>query len=142
MPGQRQLSANTLPGYADAAGRGHVGDELTVGSGERAERSGYHRAYVVAAALLIVLNLFDVVITRQALAAGASELNPIARWFVEHAVIAYVIKLGVPAVLFVLASSRFARDRINAVHLAAIWTVVGMYVMTVVLNVVTWMRYA
>jgi hypothetical protein len=105
-------------------------------------RSTFHRAYVVAAAALIVLNVLDIVITRRALAAGASELNPIARYFVEHAVVAYSVKIAVPAGLFALAASRFARQRINAVHLAAIWMVVGMYVMTVVLNLVTWTRYA
>jgi hypothetical protein len=98
--------------------------------------------YALAAALLVLLNLADLYITRQALAHGASELNPIARYFVDHTFVAYLVKLCVPAAVLLMASSRRAEERLSEVHIAAIWTIVGMYLMTVFLNLVTWARYA
>ena len=98
--------------------------------------------YALAAALLVILNLADVAITREALAHGASELNPIARFFVEHAPIAYTLKLGVPVMVLLLAASRRAQDRLSEAHIAAIWTIVGIYLMTVFINVVTLLHYA
>jgi hypothetical protein len=101
----------------------------------RGERAA--RVYVVAAITLVVLNLADVVITRAALAGGAHELNPVARFFIDHAVLAYGIKFVVPAFVVVLAFTPAARRRIDEIHLAAIWTVVGIYVMTIFLNSLT-----
>jgi hypothetical protein len=103
---------------------------------QRAERRTV-RVYVVAAVTLVVLNVIDVVITRAALRGGAEELNPIARFFIDHALLAYGIKFVVPAFVVVLALTPAAQRRIDEVHLAAIWTVVGIYVMTVALNTLT-----
>lgn len=100
------------------------------------------RVYVVAAMVLIALNVLDVVVTHAALAAGATEMNPVARWFIEHAVLAYGIKFAVPALVLALAFTRQARRRIDEAHVAAIWMVVGIYLMTVVVNTLTLARSA
>jgi hypothetical protein len=97
--------------------------------------------YLLAASLLVALNFVDLALTRAALDAGATELNPIARFFVEHAVIAYTIKLGVPLAVLSLALTHRVQSRLNEIHVAAVWMIVGMYVMTVFMNVVTLARY-
>lgn len=98
--------------------------------------------YALAAAILVVLNLLDLLITRAALDAGAQELNPISRFFVQHALLAFTIKLTVPALVLVLAFSEGARAKVNDLHVAAIWTIVGIYLMTVFINTVTLLRYS
>lgn len=105
-------------------------------------RDRTHRTYLTAAALLVVLNVADVAITRAALQAGASELNPVARWFIEHGVLAYGIKAAVPALVLLVALAPRARARIDVVHVAAIWTVVGIYLMVVFVNSITLVRLA
>lgn len=97
--------------------------------------------YATAAAALVVLNLLDLLITRAALRAGAEELNPISRYFVEHAFLAYTIKVGVPVAILLLAFTSAARRRVNDLHIAAIWAIVGIYTMTVFINVVVWTKH-
>ena len=97
--------------------------------------------YLLAASLLVALNFADLALTRAALDAGATELNPVARFFVDHAVIAYTIKLGVPVAVLSLALTHRVQSRLNEVHVAVVWMIVGMYVMTVFMNVVTLTRY-
>jgi hypothetical protein len=96
------------------------------------------RTYVAAAAVLVVLNVADVVLTRAAIAAGASELNPISRSFIEHGALAYGIKFSVPTLVLLAALRRRTRARIDVIHVAAIWTIVGIYLMVVFVNAVTW----
>ncbi|WP_334141016.1 DUF5658 family protein [Rhabdothermincola sp.] len=105
-------------------------------AGSAIERA--HRAYVAAAAVLVVLNVADVGLTRAAIEAGASELNPISRSFIEHGALAYAIKFAVPASVLLIALRRRARARIDVIHVAAIWTIVGIYLMVVFINAVTW----
>lgn len=97
--------------------------------------------YLLAASLLVGLNFADLALTRAALDAGASELNPIARFFVEHWLIAYAIKLGVPLAVLTLALTNRVQARLNEIHIAVVWTIVGMYVMTVFMNVITLVKY-
>jgi hypothetical protein len=98
--------------------------------------------YALAAAILIVLNLLDLLLTRAALDAGAQELNPISRFLLDHAVLAFTVKLTIPVLVLVLAFSETARAKVNDVHVAAIWTIVGIYLMTVFINTVTLLRYS
>jgi hypothetical protein len=105
-------------------------------------REGPVDLYLLAAGILVVLNLVDVIITRVALGAGHVELNPLAALFIDHAWIAYPVKVLVPLVVLALACTRRGRARVNDVHLAAIWLVVGIYVMTVIMNMVAVMHTA
>jgi uncharacterized protein DUF5658 len=127
------------PGTSRATARDLL-HRAVVFSSRRLERP--ESVYLLAASLLVALNFADIALTRAALDAGASELNPIARFFVDHAVIAYTIKLGVPLAVLSLALTRRVQSRLNEIHIAAVWMIVGMYLMTVFLNVVTWLKYA
>lgn len=101
-------------------------------------RAVRRRSYLIAATSLVVLNVADIAVTRAALQGGASELNPIARLFVDYGWVAFPVKFGVPFAVLVLAMTR--QVRLREWHVAAIWFVVGVYTLAVVLNVVTWVK--
>ena len=90
-------------------------------------------AVTVAAVAIIVLNLFDVLTTRVALANGAAEGNPIAALFVDHLALFLAIKVIVP-VGVALRMLRI-RERTTPMLLSAMWWVVGVYSLTIVVNV-------
>ena len=83
------------------------------------------RAIVVAAVLIVVLNVLDIITTRLALANGAAEGNPIATLFVDYLPIFVAVKILVPA--SVALRIRSMRGRTTPMLFAAMWWVVGVY---------------
>jgi hypothetical protein len=90
------------------------------------------RTIVIPVALLAVLNLADVVLTRLALAAGAVEVNPLARILLAGG----RVELLKVAVLCALAL-RAARRRPTLAFAVACWTVTGAYAMVVASNLLS-----
>jgi hypothetical protein len=92
------------------------------------------RMTVLPVALLAVLNLADVVLTRVALAHGAVEANPLSRALLDSG----RVELAKVAVLCLLAL-RMARRRPSLRLAAACWIALGAYLMVVLSNVyVVW----
>ena len=96
------------------------------------------RAIIVAAVLIVVLNVLDIITTRLALTNGAAEGNPIAALFVEYLPIFVAVKILVPA--SVALRIRSMRGRTTPMLFAAMWWVVGVYSMTIVVNAIHLLR--
>ncbi len=99
----------------------------------RAARQRY-RLYIAAAVALIVLNAIDLVLTLMGRARGVGESNPFSAYLFEHAGVVLAVKFLIPLALLALALTESGRRRIDELHLAAIWVVTGIYLMTVVVN--------
>lgn len=95
-------------------------------------------AVTVAALAIVILNLFDVLTTRIALTNGAAEGNPIASLFVDHLWLFLAIKVVVP--VGVALRMLKIRERTTPMLLAAMWWVVGVYSLTIVVNVLGILR--
>ena len=91
-----------------------------------------HRAVRVAAvALLIVLNMLDIVTTSAFLEAGVPEGNPIASMGIEAGWIGFV-KAG----LLLALGIRALDGRPRLASTCAMWFVVGVYAMAICVNLV------
>ncbi len=93
---------------------------------------------VTAAVAIVALNLLDILTTQLALAAGASEGNPIASLFVHHFPIFVAIKVLVPGM--VALRMYVIRTKATPMLLAAMWWVVGVYSMVITINALHLLR--
>ncbi|MEZ5144549.1 MAG: DUF5658 family protein [Acidimicrobiales bacterium] len=84
---------------------------------------GAHRAQAI-----------DLVLTLMGRARGVGESNPFSAYLFEHAGVVLAVKFLIPLALLALALTESGRRRIDELHLAAIWVVTGIYLMTVVVN--------
>lgn len=84
---------------------------------------------VLLAALILALNLADLILTREALAAGAIEVNPVmAALFASSMSAAAAIKILVAAVV---VGGLWALRRYRSGVAALIWVTAGMGVLVV-----------
>jgi hypothetical protein len=94
-----------------------------------AASSELRRAGLTAIALLAMLNIADVAITRLLLARDGVELNPVAERLLASN-LALVTKLGIVATLAI----HFVRHGPRLSAVALMWFVAGVYVCVVVLG--------
>jgi uncharacterized membrane protein len=116
----------------DGSGREGVVPVPGIPAAER--RDATQRARYVAVVMIVVLNLLDLITTYVAIGLGAHEGNPIvARMISSHLVIvAKVLVCGALIIGAHLANSR--HSRVTLPGLCVAWAVVGLYLLTVVLN--------
>lgn len=100
-----------------------------VGMEQRVPHGELQRAAVTALALLLVLNVADIVLTEILIGRGGVEMNPVADALMASN-LAVVAKLVLVAALAV----RFVRHGPKVITLCALWFVVGVYAFVVVLN--------
>ena len=114
-----------------AAGQGPV---VTVGPHQTDQREATQRARYIAVVTIAVLNVFDLITTYAAIAAGAEEGNPLVAWMIESrlVVVAKALVCGFLIVGAILAKRW--RRRITLPALCAAWAVVGVYSVVVLLN--------
>jgi hypothetical protein len=104
---------------------------------ERAPPIELRRAGLTALALLALLNIADVVMTRLLLSRGGVELNPVAdRLLASNATT--LAKLSIVAILTI----HFVRHGPRLIIVCLMWLVAGVYVCVVMVNgsqlVATW----
>jgi len=92
-------------------------------------QGGADRASHVGLAVLVVLNIVDLVLTRRFLALGMGEGNPL----MATAVRSWTAAVCKAAILGGLVWS-FARRPATATRLALVWTGVGIYVLSAYVN--------
>ena len=102
--------------------------ELGVVGGER--RVSTRRAALLALALLLVLNVVDVILTSRFLAEGVAEGNPIMAPIVERSSLAMALKVAVLGAL----GWRFLTRKVPVGVLCAAWGVVGIYATVAYVN--------
>lgn len=87
------------------------------------------RAGLTALALLAILNVADVAVTRLLLARGGIELNPVAdRLLASNTTL--VVKLGIVAALWL----HFVRHGPRLLVICVMWLVTGIYVLVVIID--------
>jgi len=106
--------------------------ELDPPAGNGITQRGADVAARVGLALLIVLNIVDIVLTRRFLALGLEEGNPL----MAAAVRSWHAGACKAAILGVLAWS-FVKRPATAARLALVWTGVGLYLLAAYVNVST-----
>jgi hypothetical protein len=94
-------------------------------------RVSTRRAAMLGLALLLVLNVVDVVLTQRFLAKGVDEGNPIMAPIVESSALALGLKLAVLGVL----GYRFTTRKVPIGVLCGTWLVVGVYATVAYVNV-------
>jgi len=90
------------------------------------------KAVTIAAIAIVMLNVFDIITTKLALAGKGVEGNPIAALFVYHLPIFVAIKVLVPGM--VALRIWYRRKQTTPMLLASMWWVVGVYCMTIAIN--------
>jgi hypothetical protein len=90
------------------------------------------KAVTIAAVAIVMLNIFDVITTKLALADKGVEGNPIAALFVYHLPIFVAIKVLLPGIVAIRIWYR--RNQTTPMLLASMWWVVGVYCMTITIN--------
>ena len=89
---------------------------------------------------LMVLNIADIVVTILAIRAGATEGNPLAAFLIHtHAI--YPLKVLIPGVVIFGAYWR-GGDEIDELAVRRLWFVLGIYALTIVVNLLAWARYS
>lgn len=107
----------------------HLGEGAAV---ER--RSQVLHSRILAAWVIMVMNVLDVVTTSMVLRRGGVEANPISAFLIEYRVL-WVAKFLVPCWILLFAYiGRARRDRVDERLYAAVWFVAGLYSMIVVSN--------
>lgn len=94
------------------------------------DTSGFKKAYLVAAILLLALQVGDIASTYYALNHGANELNPIAQFLIDTHLI-------IPSKILIVGMIIWgaAKDRIKHLwSVCAIWFIAGLYTMVVFMN--------
>ena len=90
------------------------------------------KAVTIAAIAIVMLNILDVVTTKLALQGKGVEGNPIAALFVYHLPIFVAIKVLLPGVVALRIWAH--RNQTTPMLLASMWWVVGVYCMTIAIN--------
>lgn len=89
---------------------------------------------------LLILNIADIVITILAIRAGATEGNPLAAFLINtHAI--YPLKVLVPGVV-VFGAYWKKGEAIDELAVRRLWFILGIYALTIVVNLMTWARYS
>src|SRR5688500_5237575 len=103
--------------------------DVGIASAER--RVSTKRAALTALALLLVLNVVDVILTSRFLAEGVAEANPIMAPIVESSALAMALKVALLGAL----GWRFLTRKVPIGVLCAAWGVVGIYATVAYVNV-------
>lgn len=125
IKGTRTTTASGIAGDVSIVERIELDDPATGGITQR----GADRAARVGLALLVVLNVVDLVLTRRFLALGLTEGNPL----MVAAVRSWHAAACKAAILAALVWS-FARRPTTATRLALVWAGVGLYLLGAYVN--------
>lgn len=97
-----------------------------------------HRPRIIAAWLILALQVIDLTLTYWAISHGAVEGNPMAVWLIETKIaIPVKVSIGIFAVWVATAH----RATTTVMTLCAAWAVVGVYMLVAALNTATLIHY-
>lgn len=91
------------------------------------------KSYIIAAVLLLSLQICDLLTTWWALSMGGTEVNPISAFFIEYHLIV-PLKLGLAGLI--LWGALAAKQAIHIWSLSVVWFICGLYTMVVVMNLI------
>ena len=99
-------------------------------------RDATQRARFIAVVVIAVLNVFDLITTYAAIAAGAHEGNPLVSWAISSPLVAVAKVLVCGTLILGAVVASRTRRVVSLPALCAAWAVVGIYSLVVLLNTI------